>query len=874
MGKSTLLAAARRRASGRGMQVVQVTATEGSAGHAFSLVDDLERISGRQPSLGDGVADRGDALLAELTRRALDGPVLVVVDDAHFADASSLIALAVAAERADQLPVGVIVALAGDGGPGERFASWPHLYLSPLTREASLTVLRAAAGPNLPQPAVSIVDAFGGNPCALTEAPRLLTPDQICGRDALPSIMPVPAALQHAWSGRLDGLSAGGQRAVVDVAIAGARSDVLAAMASATGWQDADLDELVEAGLAVRDPTGGPPRLTTVVRDVVLARTRGATVRDGHRRAAEAAEALDLPPRIVIDHLVQSVLTANAGVAAALQRQGERAEASDHLRMASDAWQAAARLSVTPAERVDRALHAARLIISNGLDYADVDDLVELLAGAELDEESACWVDWLRALQRSHTDPDAALTAQWSTIVRARASSPHTVLMFLWDAAMNAWTLGNVVEGLRAAREYAELERRLEPTLEGVEPPWAGTALVAAGLFQAGQVAEALPLRAAAIAAAAGVDPAAEPFDRLLSMVFLDDVLLDTSAASGDRAVAALQRMVDESAPLACLYGIQAWRARASGDWPAARDLLAVGRPVAVTTCATGVQLGMAALAAELAGMAGDDDVLLEESTALRDAAMRQRDRRRLATLDRALGLRALADGRREPAIASLSAAADSPFLGRGLRDGVLPARVDLVEALARSGDLEAAAVRGEEVRAHLLAMRDPAADALSARVAALVSAGDEAAGWYEAAVAAHEAAPDPFEHGRTLLLQGEHLRRMRRRTHARAALLQAERAFDRLGARPWLARTRTELRAAGGQPEEAEGLDVLTPQETAVATAVAEGRSNREVAELLFLSPKTVEYHLGSVYRKLGVHGRGALARRMMEDAKRTSVS
>jgi hypothetical protein len=350
------------------------------------------------------VADRGTRSL-ELTRRALDGPVLVVVDDAHFADASSLIALAVAAERADQLPVGVIVALAGDGGPGERFASWPHLYLSPLTREASLTVLRAAAGPNLPQPAVSIVDAFGGNPCALTEAPRLLTPDQICGRDALPSIMPVPAALQHAWSGRLDGLSAGGQRAVVDVAIAGARSDVLAAMASATGWQDADLDELVEAGLAVRDPTGGPPRLTTVVRDVVLARTRGATVRDGHRRAAEAAEALDLPPRIVIDHLVQSVLTANAGVAAALQRQGERAEASDHLRMASDAWQAAARLSVTPAARVDRALHAARLIISNGLDYADVDDLVELLAGAELDEESACWVDWLRALQRSHTDP-------------------------------------------------------------------------------------------------------------------------------------------------------------------------------------------------------------------------------------------------------------------------------------------------------------------------------------------------------------------------------------------------------------------------------------------------------------------------------------
>jgi DNA-binding NarL/FixJ family response regulator len=163
--------------------------------------------------------------------------------------------------------------------------------------------------------------------------------------------------------------------------------------------------------------------------------------------------------------------------------------------------------------------------------------------------------------------------------------------------------------------------------------------------------------------------------------------------------------------------------------------------------------------------------------------------------------------------------------------------------------------------------MGDPLADALAARAAALLASANDATALFAVAMSAHARARDPFEEGRTLLLLGEHQRRERHRTAARASLTEAVRLFEHLGAEPWLARARNELRAAGGQAESGGELGVLTPQELAVARAVAAGGTNREIAQALYLSPRTVEYHLGSVYRKLGVHGRGALAGRLLAE-------
>ena len=128
-----------------------------------------------------------------------------------------------------------------------------------------------------------------------------------------------------------------------------------------------------------------------------------------------------------------------------------------------------------------------------------------------------------------------------------------------------------------------------------------------------------------------------------------------------------------------------------------------------------------------------------------------------------------------------------------------------------------------------------------------------------------HDRHRRPLDRARTELLIGERLRRARRKAEARGPLRAALETFEAAGAEPWAARARDELRAAGESAPARGGrpLDRLTPQELQVARLVARGDSNRDVAAALFLSPRTVEYHLHKVFRKLGVHARAELAPR-----------
>jgi DNA-binding NarL/FixJ family response regulator len=133
-----------------------------------------------------------------------------------------------------------------------------------------------------------------------------------------------------------------------------------------------------------------------------------------------------------------------------------------------------------------------------------------------------------------------------------------------------------------------------------------------------------------------------------------------------------------------------------------------------------------------------------------------------------------------------------------------------------------------------------------------------------------HSMSDMPFERARTELMIGQHLRRHNQPVKARTLLTSALAIFDQLGAPDWARRTRSELQAAGVRiPEpEAPGLNTLTPQELQVALAVARGHSNREIAGLLFLSTKTVEFHLSNAYHKLGINRRTRLATMIAEQA------
>jgi DNA-binding NarL/FixJ family response regulator len=189
------------------------------------------------------------------------------------------------------------------------------------------------------------------------------------------------------------------------------------------------------------------------------------------------------------------------------------------------------------------------------------------------------------------------------------------------------------------------------------------------------------------------------------------------------------------------------------------------------------------------------------------------------------------------------------------------------VEAGVRTGQLEhARAALAVLERAARPDWPAPAA-ALLARSRALLATGREADQQYAAAMDLHAEAERPFQQARTRLLWAEHLRRNRRRVDARDHLRAALDAFERLDARPWAGRARAELRATGETVRRPDaGQERLTPQELRIAELVAEGESNREVAQHLFLSPRTVGYHLARVYQKLGISSRTRLARALRE--------
>ena len=227
----------------------------------------------------------------------------------------------------------------------------------------------------------------------------------------------------------------------------------------------------------------------------------------------------------------------------------------------------------------------------------------------------------------------------------------------------------------------------------------------------------------------------------------------------------------------------------------------------------------------------------------------------------RVLGQLALARGDAEEAIEHLQALWSGPTGQRGVAFATIP---DLVEAAVRAGRPELGA---EHLAAFVSWAEGSGSDearALAARTRAILAPGEEGDGLYRSALALHSATERPLDTARTALLYGEHLRRERRRVEAREQLRAALGAFDRLGTAHWATRARSELRATGetARKRDPSTLDQLTQQELQVVRVVSEGATNREAAAQLFISPRTVDHHLRSVFRKLGIRSRAELVR------------
>jgi DNA-binding CsgD family transcriptional regulator len=219
--------------------------------------------------------------------------------------------------------------------------------------------------------------------------------------------------------------------------------------------------------------------------------------------------------------------------------------------------------------------------------------------------------------------------------------------------------------------------------------------------------------------------------------------------------------------------------------------------------------------------------------------------------------------GRYEEVVAGLApvaAYADQSSLANPI---VVQWRPDLIEAYIRLD-------RRDEARASLERLEQEAehsqltwARAAAARCRGLLAEEGAYEEEFQAALALHDATPTPFERARTELCFGERLRRTGQRVEARTWLRKALDTFESLGAEPWAERARSELRASGetARRRDTAASDQLTAQELQVAMIVAGGATNREAAAALFLSPKTIEFHLGHIYRKLGLRSRAQLA-------------
>jgi len=246
------------------------------------------------------------------------------------------------------------------------------------------------------------------------------------------------------------------------------------------------------------------------------------------------------------------------------------------------------------------------------------------------------------------------------------------------------------------------------------------------------------------------------------------------------------------------------------------------------------------------------------------DIAEQTRDKFNIERARAAIGVGALARGNASDPVHLLAPAVQTVSQGGVGLPNFFRLDGDFIEALTRLGRIEEAQTHLHRLEHQAASTASPWALATAARCGAFAAPETEMRERFEVALELNKDEPSPFERARTQLCFGERLRRTRQRRDARVQLRSALEIFERLDAQPWADHARNELHATGERVSrsDASADKKLTPQEFQIAALVAEGMTNRDVAERLYLSPKTIEFHLSRVYRKLNLRSRSELIR------------
>ncbi|MFC5751382.1 ATP-binding protein [Actinomadura rugatobispora] len=871
IGKTALLDEAARQAARRDSggsdvpRVLRATGVEAEAALPFAglqmllrpVLPRLDALPGAQAdalrgALGLAATGGGDrflvglAVLTLLSELAAERPVLCLVDDAHWLDPASADALVFAARRLGAEGVALVFA-ARDGfdAPG-----LPELELDGLGREAAAGLL-ADRSPGLAAPLRDrILKEAAGNPLALIELPAGLSEEERSGRASAPAALPVTGRVLASFGVQIDRLPEP-SRLVLLVAAAegGGELGTVLRAAGQLGAGAADLALAERAGLvqvtavsvAFRHPLvraaayQGAPLATRLAAHRAL-----AAVLDGDRRALHRAAASPVP---------------DESVAAELERTAQRARDRGALASSPALYEEAARLSPGGGDRARRMTRAAQAAITVGR-TEQAGALAERALAMTGDPLLHVGPTMVRAtVEHERGTPGGSARLLAGSAEPIAGDDPGLALTLLVIAAGNAWSSAEEA----ALRRVAGLAADLMPRVPGAAP--VAAALVALERLAAGDHAAALaPLRDLVGRSRA------EPHESLIVRLFVINLALllgdDAAAAELASGDAARSRGLGLAGALPLTLQMLAQAQAAAGLHRDARAVAAEALGFARDTGQSHREGRIAAVTARLAAIEGDAEGCRE--LAGRALARGDGHDEAAAAAGCALALLDLAQGRYQEALDRLAEIVQGPARHTA---AVRFATGDLVEAAVRAGAPGRADGPFRRFAAWSEAAGPPWARGVTLRCRALLAPPREAGGLFEQAAAAHrEDGGRPFERARTELLHGEWLRRARRRTDARTPLRFALAAFERLGAAPWTERARAELRASGETAPEStaaeERLAALTPQELQIVRLAAGGASNRDIAARLFLSRRTVEYHLYKAYPKLGITSRAELSR------------
>ena len=865
IGKTALLRHARLRADG--LTVVEARGVESEAELPFSalaeLLEPLLGGLGRLPrpqaaalesALALGPPVPGDAFavatgaLRLILEAARESPLLAIVDDAHCLDAGSAETLLFVARRLEVDGVAVLVAVREGESSVFDGAGFPELHLKGLDRVAAGDLLATVRATPMSRTVVeSLVDATAGNPLALLELPALLDHVQLDGHAPLPDPLPTAPSIRRAFEVRLSALPPETQRALVVAASSHTETPrpLLRALDALDLGTNA-LEAAERAGL-VSFADGKVLWRHPLLRSAAYYRASSF-----ERRAAHAALAAVSTGVERAWHLAESTLGPDDAVALALEEAAIDARSRRGHVAAAIAYERSARLSVSAEDAARRDLEAAR-------DYhlAGRVERARALLRAALGATGTATLrsdvkHQLGVIEMWFGDAAVAHEQLRAAAAEIEVEDPRRAAAILMHAAI-AREMGGDVEGtlelVRRAHELAGRDAETETQLlramilngeaRSVRP-----ALLAR--LERGPASEQQAPTAAFLAATIGQ-----------ALVWLGEH--GEARRLFERNLAAV-RASGSLAPmpylLACVSELEFRLGRLDAAYANATESLRI----AEETGQLNVLSFCLATAARVEAVTGREQECRDHvRRALELAGALGAGSIRIYALA-ALGLLELGIGRADAALALLEQVAEH-VVELGPRDpNVVQWEPDLIEALLLCGRVEDARERLAGFERQARSTDGAWASASAARARGMLVAGD-----FESEFAAARHA-SPFERARTELRLGERLRRERRPTDARAPLRSAQQAFELLGARGWSARAAAERAAAGERPRRAEGrapvlLHELTEQELRIALLIAEGSTNREAAAALHLSPKTIGYHLGKVYDKLGVRSRTELA-------------